>query len=504
VSSNETKAAVDGKGLKKGTIGIFGIVFFVIAAAAPMAGMTGAVPVAIVLGSGAGAPGAYLLVGLVLVLFSVGYAAMTHRVTNAGAFFAYVGRGLGTNAGVGSAFVSMVAYLTVQWAVYGFFGAIAAGQMAAQFGIDLPWYVWSLIAVAIATALSILRVDVGAKVLGVLMIAEILSMLVAGIAALVDGGPEGWNLAASFSPSSIFAGGLLGTAGIAFAFAFASFIGFEATAIYGEETKDPKRSVPRATYLAVGIITAIFAIVSFGMITAMGASEAVNKTVEWSSVDGVPLANPANVLITVANQSVGTWLGTLIGWLILTSLFAATVAFQNSASRYLFALGRGGVLPTSIAKVNGRGAPQNASIITTVLSVLVILYFQLNGLDPILNLFYWMSGLAVIAIVLVEILVSLAVIVFFSKHAEGEGVFTRLIAPLLGLVGLAFGLYLLMSRFALLAGTTAADVDPTVTPWAQSMTGTVIMAIPFVALVVGYLIGLARKENDEAVKDLVS
>ncbi|CAB4646369.1 unannotated protein [freshwater metagenome] len=206
----------------------------------------------------------------------------------------------------------------------------------------------------------------------------------------------------------------------------------------------------------------------------------------------------------MANQSVGTWLGTLIGWLILTSLFAATVAFQNSASRYLFALGRGGVLPKSMAKVNGRGAPQNASIITTALSVLVILYFQLNGLDPILNLFYWMSGLAVIAIVLVEILVSVAVIVFFSKHAEGEGVFTRLIAPLLGLVGLAFGLYLLMSRFALLAGTTAADVDPTVTPWAQSMTGTVIMAIPFVALVVGYLIGLARKENDEAVKDLVS
>jgi len=504
VSSNETKAAADGKGLKKGTIGVFGIVFFVIAAAAPMAGMTGAVPVAIVLGSGAGAPGAYLLVGLVLVLFSVGYAAMTHRVTNAGAFYAYVGRGLGKNAGVGSAFVSMVAYLTVQWAVYGFFGAVAAGQIAAQFGIDLPWYFWSLLALAIATVLSILRVDVGAKVLGVLMIAEILSMLLVGLAALVDGGPEGWNLAASFSPSSIFAGGLLGTAGIAFAFAFASFIGFEATAIYGEETRNPKHSVPRATYLAVGIITAIFAIVSFGVITAMGASEAVNKTVEWSSVDGVPLANPANVLITVANQSVGTWLGTLIGWLILTSLFAATVAFQNSASRYLFALGRGGVLPESMAKVNGRGVPQNASIVTSVLSILVILYFHLNGLDPILNLFYWMSGLAVIAIVLVEIMVSIAVIAFFSKNAEGEGVFTRLIAPLLGLVGLAFGLYLLMSRFALLAGTTAPDVDPTVTAWAQSMTGTVLMAIPFIALVIGYLMGVVRKENESAIKDLVS
>jgi amino acid transporter len=429
---------------------------------------------------------------------------MTHRVTNAGAFFAYVGRGLGTNAGVGSALVSMVAYLTVQWAIYGFFGAVMAGQMAAQFGIELAWYSWALIALVIATLLSLLSVDVGAKVLGVLMIAEMLSLIVTSLAVLVDGGPEGWNLAASFSPGNIFAGGLVGTAGIAFAFAFASFIGFEATAIYGEESKDPKRTVPRATYLAVGAITAVFVLVTFAMITAMGASEAVNKTVEWSSVDGVPLANPANVLITVASTYVGPWLGTLMGWLILSSLFAATVAFQNSASRYLYAMGRGGVLPKAMAKVNGRGAPQNAAIVTSVLAVLVILYFQINALDPILNLFYWMSATAVIAIVLVEILVSIAVIVFFAKNKLDEGVFTRVIAPVLAALGLAFGEYLLMSRFALLAGTTAPDVDPTVTAWAQSMTGTVLMAIPFIALVIGYLIGVARKESDEAIKDLVS
>jgi amino acid transporter len=411
---------------------------------------------------------------------------------------------LGTNAGVGSALVSMVAYLTVQWAIYGFFGAVMAGQMAAQFGIELAWYSWALIALVIATLLSLLSVDVGAKVLGVLMIAEMLSLIVTSLAVLVDGGPEGWNLAASFSPGNIFAGGLVGTAGIAFAFAFASFIGFEATAIYGEESKDPKRTVPRATYLAVGSITAVFVLVTFAMITAMGASEAVNKTVEWSSVDGVPLANPANVLITVASTYVGPWLGTLMGWLILSSLFAATVAFQNSASRYLYAMGRGGVLPKAMAKVNGRGAPQNAAIVTSVLAVLVILYFQINALDPILNLFYWMSATAVIAIVLVEILVSIAVIVFFAKNKLDEGLFTRVIAPVLAALGLAFGEYLLMSRFALLAGTTAPDVDPTVTAWAQSMTGTVLMAIPFIALVIGYLIGVARKESDEAIKDLVS
>ena len=60
--------------LKKGTLGLFGIIFFVVAAAAPVAGMTGAFPVAIGIGDGAGAAGMYVAVGIVLLLFSVGYA----------------------------------------------------------------------------------------------------------------------------------------------------------------------------------------------------------------------------------------------------------------------------------------------------------------------------------------------------------------------------------------------------------------------------------------------
>ena len=114
--------------LRKGSIGVIGIVFFVVAAAAPLVGMTGALPVAVVLGNGAAAPGAYLATGLVLLVFSVGYAAMSHRVTNTGAFFAYVGRGLGIGPGVGSAFVSLLAYLSIQLAIFGFFGAIVAGN----------------------------------------------------------------------------------------------------------------------------------------------------------------------------------------------------------------------------------------------------------------------------------------------------------------------------------------------------------------------------------------
>jgi amino acid transporter len=333
-----TKAAGE---LKKGRLGVLGIVFFVVAASAPLVGMTGAVPVAMLAGNGAAAPGAYLVVGLTLLLFSVGYAAMSNRVTNAGAFFAYVGRGMGTNMGVASAFASIVGYVTIQLAIYGFFGGLMSGMMVVNFGIDLPWYVWTIISWVLVTALSLLSVDVGAKVLGTLMVLELLSLLITGVAILGNGGPEGLNFAASFSPDQIFVGGFGGGAGIALAFAFASFIGFEATAIYGEESRDPKHSVPRATYWAIGIITVLFAIVSFAMVTGMGATTIFDEVIARSSIDGVPLADPAAVLFSLASEYVGPWMATVMSWLVVSSLFAGLLAFQNAASRYFFAMGRG-------------------------------------------------------------------------------------------------------------------------------------------------------------------
>jgi hypothetical protein len=162
--------------LKKGRLGVIGIVFFVVAASAPLVGMTGAVPVAMLVGTGSAVPGTYLAVGLTLLLFAVGYSAMSSRVTNTGAFFAYVGRGLGTNMGVASAFTSILAYATIQLAIYGFFGGLVQGTMAG-YGIDLPWIVWSGIAWVIITALSLLSVDLGAKVLGVFLVLELLHYL---------------------------------------------------------------------------------------------------------------------------------------------------------------------------------------------------------------------------------------------------------------------------------------------------------------------------------------
>jgi amino acid transporter len=503
----ENKELVADEGhLARNRLGIAGIVFFVVAAAAPLVGMTGAAPIAIVLGSGAGAPGAYLVVGLILLVFSVGYSAMSHRVTNTGAFFAYVGRGLGVAPGVGSAFVSLLAYLTIQLAVFGFFGAVMAGQMNATLGIDLAWWVWALIVWAAVTGLSALSVDVGAKVLGVLMVLEVLSLaLVAGAVLLSGGGPDGLSLGSSFSPSSVFAGGFTGSAGIALTFAFASYIGFEATAIYGEETKDPKRAVPLATYISVALIALLFAFTSWAMVSGLGSTGVVDRVVEISTVDGTPLADPAAVLFAVAEEYVGGWLATLMSWLVLSSLFAGILAFQNSAARYVFSMARAGVLPGALGRVNGRGAPVLGTAAISVISLVVIVLFLVAGLDPVVHLFTWFSALAVLAIVLVEILVSIAVIAYFRREGGGS-VWSTLVAPIAAIVGLVLGMYLLVSRFGLLAGTAAEGVDPATQAWGLSGLGWFLVALPFLVLIAGTAVGAVRRgrENSQAISDLVN
>ena len=285
--------------LRPGRIGVWGIVFFVVAAAAPLVGMTGALPPAIVLGTGAAAPGAYLTVGLTLLLFSVGYAAMGRRITHAGAFFAYIGRGLGPRLGVASAFVTLLAYLAVQLSLYGFFG----GLMAAQLGA-LPWWGWAALAWAVVCALSLAQVDVGARLLGLLLVLELGALVLTALAILRSGGPQGIDLAASFSPSRVLAAGW--TVRPASRWPSPSRPSSASRPAPSMAKKRPTRAAPcrAATYLSVGVITLLFALTAFAVVTGLGAGQAVDRVVALSSVNQVPLTDPAAVLFTLARQHV--------------------------------------------------------------------------------------------------------------------------------------------------------------------------------------------------------
>jgi amino acid permease len=163
-------------------------------------------------------------------------------------------------------------------------------------------------------------------------------------------------------------------------------------------------------------------------------------------------------------------------------------------------MGRAGVMPGKLATTNSAGAPQMASLTTSVIAGLVIVIFAVGNLDPYTKLFSWMSGISVIAVVAIEILVSLAVLRYFSKQS-GANLWKTKVAPMLSIVLLLGGLYLLMARFNILAGTVAEGVDPTLpeSAWKLSSLGWFLILSPFIAMVVGLIVASASKSKNEAL-----
>ncbi|MEY4997514.1 MAG: putative amino acid permease YhdG, partial [Actinomycetota bacterium] len=137
---------------------------------------------------------------------------------------------------------------------------------------------------------------------------------------------------------------------------------------------------------------------------------------------------------------------------------------------------------------------------------IVVGLFAVFALDPILNLFYWLSAVAVLAITLVEILVSIAVIAYFAKN-EGANVWQGKIAPALAAIGMALAMYLIVARFNLLAGTAAEGVDPTLpeSAFALSPLGWFLVTLPAIFFVIGLIVGVVnKKENATLTQDMMS
>ncbi|WP_405764451.1 APC family permease [Streptomyces sp. NBC_01538] len=459
-------ASMAGK-LKADSLGVLGILFFVLSAQAPLTGIAGAVPIAVAIGNGAGAPAAYLAAGVIILLFSVGFVAMGRHVVDAGAFYTYIGKGLGRPAGSGSAGVALFAYCAVQAAMYGLYGVTVSGLVEHYSGVHVAWWVWTLVTMVIVQALGASGIEMGAKILAVFVLAEFSILIAFALVTLFKGGGhEGLGFTDSFSPSAA----LQGAPGVALMFAVASMFGFEATAIYGEEAREPRKTVPRATYLSVAVITGFFAFTSWMLISAHGASQATGdagKALQSGDATSFVFAPIAALF--------GGWANDVLPILLATSLFAGILAFHNSANRYLFSLGREGLLPHALTAINRRHSPWVAGTAQTVLSVLLVMPFAILGKDPVLTLFSWFSGVAVLGVMLLYFLTSASIVVFFRRSRADTRPWNTLIAPVLGALGIAGAIWLIIANF-----TTLIGGDQTTAIWLQ-LTVPVVLILGVVA-----------------------
>lgn len=445
--------------LRSNSIGTFSLVMFVLGAAAPLTIMAGFAPLGLLAGGESLVVG-FLVPGLVYLIFAVGFTAMSRHFNGYGAFYAYISRGLSNRIGGAAGLVSYIGYLGGQVGFTASAAIFASATVKSLFGVSVHWLIYALVFTVAVGILSYRSVDIGARILAVLLLSEIAVLVVFCIAVLTRGGYAGLSLHA-FSPEVVFTTALPSV----FVLTFTAFIGFEQTAIYSEEVRDPKRTVSRATYIAIAILGGAYTFCAWVIIQAVGP----NRLPELLAGD------PSSLIFALNDEFAGTFMTLVMRVLIVTSFFAGVLALQNACSRYMFALSRGGILPRALDKVGGTtGVPSTATVTHVTLVGAIIIIFAATGADPYTQIIAWSNSPTIVAVLVLQILTCIAVIRFFRENHHGERLWARLIAPSIAVIALCAGLALLVSQMSSLTRLT---------PWGNAL----VLSPLVVAAVAGYV-----------------
>jgi amino acid transporter len=441
IGETRTRPGAVSRALARDRLGVSAVLFFVLAGVAPLTVAAGVIPSAYAATGLTGIPVAFVSIAVILAVFSVGYVAMTRHIQNAGAFYAFVSCGIGRVAGIAAAMVALLAYSCLQVGLYGALGPAAAAEAAAHLGVHAAWWAWALAAWAVIAILGVLRVDITGRVLGVLLTAEIAVTLAETVSGLIH--PAAGHLSfATLSPAGLTSAGV-GTFGVLAVVAVLGFVGFEQAPVLAEESRNARRTVPVATFAALGVIAVVYAGVSWAMAVHTGDGHVVAEARQQGpglmfGLGGGPLPQAAQLLF-------------------LTSLFAAALAFHNVTWRYIFALGREHVLPAALGRTGKNNIPKAASLAQSASGLAVIVFFAATGQDPMSRLFFWLGTTGGFGILLLLAVTSAAVVAFFARDHHGENAWQRLIAPAFAAIVLTGIVILAVQNYATLLGVPNSD-----------------------------------------------
>ncbi|BCJ44037.1 hypothetical protein GCM10010168_68400 [Actinoplanes ianthinogenes] len=413
-------------------LGTVSAALFGVAAAAPIVTVVTVIPP--VLATGAGPPAALSVaaVTVVLLLFGTPYAAMIRRTPGAGAAYPQLARGLGRPAALTGAWLALAGYHAIQFGLYAMLGQAAAPLLDSWFGVTAPWWLvaaagWLLVALG-----GILRIEVAAGVVALLTAAE--TAVLAGLAAAnvlrpAGGGPIPAGTYLPADPARIDRPLL----GLLLAVAVLAFVGFETTATYAEEARDPRRTTGRAVRVAIVLLAVLLAGVTWSFLVAAGPA----------GVAGRAAARGPELLFALAAERLAPWAVTLGRLMLVTGALAAILAMHHAIARYLYSLGRERVLPGVLGNVSPRtGAPRAASLTQSLVAGAALTGAYLAGAAASARTARWLVVGGGLAILLVLLLTGVAALLHLNRSPQSEGVWTRFLAPFLSTVSLGVLLYL--------------------------------------------------------------
>jgi len=235
--------------------------------------------------------------------------------------------------------------------------ALVVGAYAAPSGWERPVAVATVVVLTAIGYRGVTRTAQAARVLVVLTLVA----LAAAVAAGVAGGQARWSAVLDADGAHGGWYGVLQSAGLL----FFTFAGYARVATLGEEVRDPRRTIPRAILLALGIVVALYAVVAAVLLAVLGPDR---------------LAASPSPLADVAATGPWGWAGPVVAVGAVAASAGALLALLAGVSRTTLAMARTRDLPAWLDAVHPRFAvPHHAELAVGAVVVVLVLTTDLRG-----------------------------------------------------------------------------------------------------------------------------
>jgi amino acid transporter len=392
-----------------------------------------------------------VLFAMIAVLFTAfSMSQLARHLPSAGGMYTYVGAGLGSFFGWLVAWGFALAEPLVMPLLLGGFGFYGAIFLSAYLGIEfeLAWVGLAILCGLVVWWLNYRGISLSTRTGLVLGVIEIGIFLLISALLIVN---------AEQNTLSVFVPGDEGVkpAFQGMIFCLLAFIGFEAAAPLGEETAEPRRTIPRAVVWSAVLVGLFYVFNYYAATVFFGPDEMVGF---YTSHDGDPWGFMAEQVL----PGVG---GLLVVFAILNSSIANANAGSLAATRSLFAMGRAGLLPRFFAGVHPQTrAPVNAvhfQAITAIVIAVVLGFLLANDPYPFgLNVYVFLGTMLGLLFAGIYILVNLACIGYFWRVRRDEfNVIAHVVVPVIGVIAM------IPALLAVIGGVTIPILDVTLDPY---------------------------------------
>jgi amino acid transporter len=373
-------------------------------------------------------PWAFLFGGILLGLQALSAAQLAKVFPSAGGWYTWIARAFHPRAGffagvLFSIWLPPVATLTMSYLAK----TVLEPSIKAEYGVDIPWWIWVVVGVALVIFFAYQGIAISEKALIVTGLIEIVIMVALAFTGLASPGPGGF----SFAPLNPAHFGLAGNLFLGVVFSIFAFSGWESTGPLAEESRNPKRNVPIGLVGSVAVLTVYFVFVTWGYLVGIGVSK----------VGSIPAATAFPVATMAQRVWGGAWV--LLLFALLNSAIALSIACFNGGTRTWYAMGRSGVLPKMVGKVNPvRKTPVNAINLQIGVQVLAFVCVLIWGVE---NVFFSWANAITIGLVFMYVLCNIGVVKYYLT--EGRAQFNPILHIVVPVVASAAGIVVVWKSY---------------------------------------------------------